>query len=288
MKIISFDVEEWFHILNKNGMSSKTLMDKYPSRLENEIPKVLDVLEKHAIKCTFFCVGIVAKKYPGIIKRMHNAGHQIGSHSFYHELVSCQTQSEFSYDLKLSIDCLEQITGDKIHCYRAPGFSVSTLTPWFFETLVENGIDTDSSIVFSSSMRYGGFRKSAINEPFLIDVNGALIKEYPIPTKNFLYKKFIYSGGGYFRFFPYQFVKKWTLSKNYVMAYFHYRDFYGDQPILPGTGVIDKFYHYYGITTAFSKFKKYLNDFAFNNISSFDKKINWRNQRTISFQSLLQ
>lgn len=262
-------------------------MDLYPSKLENEIPKILDTLEMQKVKCTFFCVGSVAKKFPRIIKRIQKDGHQIGSHSYYHEPVSCQTQSEFAADLRLSIDCLEQITGEKVHCYRAPGFSVSTLTPWFFETLIENGIDTDSSIVFSSNLKYGGFKKEAINEPFLIDVNGAFIKEYPIPTKRFFHKKFIYSGGGYFRFFPYQFVKKWTIGKNYVMAYFHYRDFYINQPILPGTSAIDKFYIYYGITSAFSKFKNYLEDFAFTNISDFDKKINWNNQRTINFQAFL-
>jgi hypothetical protein len=137
-------------------------------------------------------------------------------------------------------------------------------------------------------LRYGGLKTKPINEPFLIDVNGTLIKEYPIPTKKILHKKFIYSGGGYFRFFPYQLVKKWTRSKPYVMAYFHYRDFYTHQPVLPGTGFVDKFYNYYGIKTAFAKFKKYLEDFSFSNISVFDNEINWNNQTTIKFQNLLQ
>jgi polysaccharide deacetylase family protein (PEP-CTERM system associated) len=256
--------------------------------LESEIPRILEALDNRNIKSTFFCLGCVAQKHPAIIKQIHNAGHQIASHGFAHELITFQTQAEFAKDLKKSVDCIEQIIGEKINCYRAPGFSVNKSTAWMFETLLECELDTDSSVVFSGNFRYGGFKKIKIDEPFLIEVNGTFIKEYPISTKEIFFKRFVYSGGGYFRFFPYHLIRRWTIDNTYVMTYFHYRDFYADQPILPGLSFSDKFYSYYGLKAAYPKFEKYLNDFEFSNILDFDKTINWNDKQIIKLQNLLQ
>ena len=127
MKIISFDVEEWFHLLNKKHLNDQGLWHQYPSRIENQIDKILYLLNNYQIKATFFCLGWVAKKYPELIKKIHNCGHQIGSHSYAHQLISYQTKTEFLEDLKKSIYCLEEIIGEKVICFRAPGFSINKL-----------------------------------------------------------------------------------------------------------------------------------------------------------------
>lgn len=287
MKLLSIDVEEWFHILNYPQCNPEVNWHLYPTRLEDEISRITDTLQSRNIKATFFCLGWVASKYPKLIQKLEKEGHQIGSHGYMHEKIQNMTEKGFACDLARSINCLEQIIGKKVSCYRAPGFSIDRSNLYVFEALIENGIEIDSSIVLSNVHAYGGFKNLAVKSPFLINVNGVMIKEFPIITKKIFNKRIIFSGGGYFRFFPYRYIQNWTASSEYVMTYFHYRDFDCNQPALKNMNRVAKFKNNFGIKEAFEKFKLYLDQFEFSNILEMDKHINWADQEIVDISNFL-
>ncbi len=286
MKIISIDVEEWYHILNSNSYVGSR-WNNFESRLDLGMNEILNLFEQNEIKATFFCVGSVAKKHPSIIRKIKNAGHEIGSHGFSHDLIPKKPSHHFNSDITRSIDVLEQITGEKIISYRAPGFSLCKENLWIFELLIENGIQIDSSIVIGKSA-YGGLPRFKDNTPFQLKINNGVIKEFPINTFSFLGRRTIFAGGGYFRLYPYYLIKKWTAESTYSMAYFHYRDFDTGQPVLKNLNPFKKFKTYYGINSSMQKLIYYINDFKFISIGTADKNINWSTSKTINLHEYSQ
>ena len=146
-------------------------------------------------------------------------------------------------DLEKSIKTLEDITGKKVRSFRAPGFSITTKNLWAFDALHSLGIEIDSSI-FPASRAHGGMKKFIVSKPSIIKYNGIKLKEFPINTQNLLGYPFIFSGGGYFRLFPYRLIKKFTDNSDYIMTYFHPRDFDINQPLIPGLSISRKFNSY--------------------------------------------
>lgn len=222
MYILSFDIEDWFHIFHPAYENQPDLWDGLSNRAEKNTQWVLNFLDQHELKATFFCMGWIAEKYPGLIKQIHTRGHEVGAHSYLHNKVYEQTPEAFLSDTQKVIDILENLTGEKITSYRAPGFSMNKNTLWAFKILNELGIKNDSS--FKSGLHMG-FSGRIPNEPFILKGNGFEIKEFPTRTFNFLGSHLIYSGSGYFRLYPYWFVRKLFSRSNYEMAYYHPRDF---------------------------------------------------------------
>jgi len=169
---------------------------------------------------------------------------------------------------------LEDITGEKVKMFRAPGFSITENNKWAFEVLYELGIEIDSSI-FPAKRSHGGLPSYGASEPSILQYNGVQLKEFPINTKTILGKTIIYSGGGYFRLAPYSILKKWSKKDDYIMSYFHPRDFDSSQPVIESLSFTRKFKSYVGLKNSETKLKKWLTDFDFTDIRSVDKKINW-------------
>ncbi len=276
MKILTFDIEDWFHILDNPSTRGINEWSKFESRLAKNMDLILQILAEKKLKATFFCVGWIAEKHPEQIKRIVEAGYEIGSHTHLHQLVYEQKPKEFDLDLMKSIDVLENISGKKVKYFRAPGFSITNETPWAFESLLKNGIEIDSS-VFPTKRSHGGYENFGSNEPVWIELNGMKLKEFPINTNKFFYQDLIFSGGGYFRILPYPLIKKLSQNSNYVMSYFHPRDFDKDQPIVPGLNRIRKFKSYYGLSETENKLNKWLTDFDFLDLNQANQLINWEN-----------
>lgn len=274
MNILTFDTEEWFHLLNHDSTRNHASWDNFEKRIEGNVGRILDILDTHQIKATFFVIGWIGKKYPHLVKRIA-AKHEIGSHTMYHQLVWQQSPSDFKTDLMDSIHCLEDLIGKKITKFRAPGFSIRRTEGWALEILHEAGITTDSSI-FPSRHAHGGIPDYPENEPTFIEYNGFKIKEFPITFKTILQKNIIFSGGGYFRLVPYFLLKKWTAENSkYLISYIHPRDLDPSQPMVPGLNWIRKFKSYYGLSKSERKLHKWLNDFHFIDIEEASKLINW-------------
>ena len=114
MNILTFDIEEWFHIKFDNEFFDENKISKFESRIENNIDFILNTLDKYNLKATFFCLGWVARKYPKILKKIFDKGHELGSHSNLHKLVYNQNHKDFSEDLDISIKSIEEIIGKKV------------------------------------------------------------------------------------------------------------------------------------------------------------------------------
>tara|TARA_Y100000589_G_scaffold326011_1_gene364987 strand:+ start:4096 stop:4947 length:852 start_codon:yes stop_codon:yes gene_type:complete len=283
MKILTFDIEDWFHILDNKETRSSSEWSKFESRIRIGMDLIYDILEKTDKSATFFVVGWMAEKYPKIIREISDYGFEIGSHTHLHQLAYEQDRKTFYDDVKKSIQTLEDCTGKKVSSFRAPGFSITKNNKWSFEILHELGITKDSS-VFPAGRAHGGLPSYRQAVPSIIDYNGIELKEFPINTYNILGKSFIFSGGGYFRIFPYQAIKKWTINSKYIMTYFHPRDFDSGQPIVPGLSPIRRFKSYVGIEKCKSKLETWLSDFHFIDLKQADKLISWNNVPKINLE----
>jgi polysaccharide deacetylase family protein (PEP-CTERM system associated) len=275
MCILTFDIEEWFHILNNVSTKTEKEWNNYESRIHANTDRILYLLDKYEIKATFFCLGWIAKKYPDIIRKLAAHNYEIGTHTMTHQLIYDQSYREFSDDLDRSIKTLEDIIGKKVRCFRAPGFSLCEDTKWVFDVLVSRGIEIDSSII-SGLHSHGGFPSYEKFLPSIIQYGGSRIKELPMSCATIFRTPIIYSGGGYFRMFPYAFIKHWTKRADYVMVYLHPRDFDSGQPMIPSLSLVRRFKSYVGLSKSFSKFEKYVNDFDFIDIAEADKLIPWK------------
>jgi peptidoglycan-N-acetylglucosamine deacetylase len=274
MNILTFDIEEWFHILDNDSTKSEKEWSNFEYRLDSNMDRIFEMLDRKDQKATFFVLGWVAREFPHIVKKIHELGFEIATHSDRHQLAYNQTRKEFATDLDCSIKSIENLTGVKVRTYRAPGFSIKEDNKWAFEELIKQGIEIDCS-VFPAKRSHGGFERYGHSEPSVININDASIKELPINLFSIFGKKVIFSGGGYFRLLPYPLIKQMMSKSDYVMTYFHPRDFDKDQPMISDLSSVRRFKSYYGLGSALSKLERLIDDFEFIDIDEVDKRINW-------------
>ncbi len=282
MNILTFDIEEWYHILDNSSTKNESDWINYEERIYRNMDKIFLFLNKFNLKATFFVVGWIAEKYPDIIKKIDNCGYEIGSHTHMHQLMYEQNKYQVQQDLKKSINIIEDIISKKVRYFRAPGFSITEENKWVFEILATNGITHDCS-VFPMSRAHGGFPSFKKSIPSIINYQGFELKEFPINTYSFFGKSLIFSGGGYFRFFPYFLTKKLTKKSDYIMTYFHPRDFDPDQPVIPELSFFRKFKSYVGLSSTMLKLEKWVSDFNFVDLKNADTQINWSEVPVVKF-----
>jgi polysaccharide deacetylase family protein (PEP-CTERM system associated) len=271
VNILTFDIEDWFHILDNSSTKSVEQWSDFEPRIHQNMDLIFRLLEDTDTSATFFCLGWVARKYPEIIRRIDAAGFEVATHSDLHQLAFEQSPQIFEEDLKRSIDSLATITGKKVRAYRAPGFSLKEENKWVFDVLVKHGIEIDCSI-FPAFRPHGGFKSFGIAEPCRVRVGNQFIKEFPI---NLGVGNMVFSGGGYFRLFPYHLLSRWFKQTPYVMTYFHPRDFDGNQPILDNLSILRRFKSYYGLNGCLVKLKKLLLEQDFIDLAEAEQRVHW-------------
>lgn len=275
MNILTFDVEEWFHLLDNDSTRSAEQWKSYEVRIYQNMERIFRILEDTNTKATFFIIGWIAKTYPQLVREIASQYH-IGSHTMNHQLVWQQSPAAFREDVYASISMLEDITGQKVDTFRAPGFSIRESESWAFEILYELGIRVDCS-VFPAHHAHGGMPSYPSNGPLIIVNGGAEIREFPITYQTILNQHVIFSGGGYFRFFPYNLIRKWTkASGGYLMSYIHPRDMDASQPMIKGLGLMRQFKSYYGLKQAESKLRRWLTEFEFMDLKTAERQIDWQ------------
>ncbi|HEY2981901.1 MAG TPA: polysaccharide deacetylase family protein, partial [Anaerolineales bacterium] len=237
-------------------------------------------------RATFFCLGWIARKNSGVVRRIAGNGHEIACHSDMHQLVYELGAQKFREDLKTAIESLEDIVGEKVVTYRAPGFSVTAgEAPWFFEVLGEQGITVDCSI-FVGRHGHGGMPHFPGYLPTRITWSGGIIREFPMGGASVFGRPMVYSGGGYFRLLPYGIIRELARRQNYVMTYFHPRDFDSEQPVAPGLPPIRRFKSYVGLKAAAAKLGRLLQDFKFVDVRSAVATVRWEETPQIAASSL--
>ena len=189
-----------------------------------------------------------------------------------------QNITQVKNEIKSSIDILENLTGKKVESFRAPGFSINQNNKWIFEILHENGIKYDSSI-FPAVRSHGGFENFPFSKPFKIISDNFELKEFPINTFNFFNFNLVFSGGGYFRILPFFLLKYFSNKSDYIMSYFHPRDFDKYQPMIKDLSLLRKFKSYIGIGGCKKKLEKWLDYYSFIDINQANKRIDWVNTK---------
>ena len=195
---LTFDVEEWFHAHNLNV--PRTGWSALPSRLDRPMDTILRLLDEHGTRATFFVLGWVAQRRPEIVRRIHEAGHEVASHGFAHEALSGMTRDRFRADVLQSRDCLAELTGRRVRGYRAPRYGVDSESHWALDELADLGFEYDSSIypVRSPHGVYGV--PDAPTEPYR--VRPALM-EFPLPVLRILGRRVPVATGAYLRLWPF-------------------------------------------------------------------------------------
>ncbi len=273
MRILTFDLEDWFHLLEFPGTESIDPWSSFEARIEHGTDLILETLDRHGVRATFFCLGWIAERHPAVIRRIDAAGHEFGTHGHGHRLIRDLTPETFEADLVRSLAGIEQALGRKVRHYRAPGFSITPATTWALPVLLEHGIEVDSSI-FPTWRAHGGY-PAAIGEPCWLAWSGGRIRELPLAVGRVGGVKVPFSGGGYFRLMPYEVSRRMIRQSPYVMTYFHPRDFDADQPRMPGLGAVRRFRAYVGLGSALEKLRRLLTDFEWVDVETAVRRVDW-------------
>lgn len=280
MYILTFDVEEWFHLLDNDSTRSEAEWVRYPVRIYENMERIFRILEDTDTRATFFVIGWIARTYPDLVRRIAEK-YEIGSHTMNHQLVWQQNRKAFKEDVSASVSLLEDITGKPVRYFRAPGFSIRNSEAWAFEVIRECGIEVDCS-VFPAHHAHGGIPSYGKAVPSIISHEGVRIKEFPICTKEIGGRHIIFSGGGYFRLFPYWLIRKWAEEKSeYMISYIHPRDLDAGQPMIDELPWPRRFKSYVGLKGAEGKLRRLLTDFPFTDLAAADKLVDWANAPVI-------
>lgn len=274
MNILTFDIEEWFHLLDHPDTCNEQKWSGFESRFEGNLERILAIINENNVNATFFCLGWIAEKYPKLIAKIAEQGYEIACHSSRHQLAFNQTPAEFKADLLEAKNQISSATGVEVTVYRIPGFSLTNKTLWALDILSEEGFDVDCS-VFPAARGHGGLPQFISDKPCLIKTSSGLLREFPLNTKSILGNSIVFSGGGYFRLFPYILLSKLFKDSEYIMTYFHPRDFDPNQPVVHNLSLLRKFKSYVGLKGAETKLRRILNRFDFIDVRTAVSKINW-------------
>lgn len=264
INVLSFDIEDWFHLLNVDSLSNTCQYDLYPQIVEPYTRLILSILADLNIRATFFIVGWVAKKYPHLVKEIDHLGHEIASHSHWHRPINRMTQKQFSDDLSQSIDSLQQITGKKVLGFRAPGLTLTKEVDWAFEVLLDLGLKYDSSLI---SHRPKSFGCSPGPQFFRKTPSKRLIFELPVSALPLGRFSFPYCSGGFLRLIPrpilLSLMKMYNSFEMPNVVYLHPRDFALDCPRVK-LSPMRSFRTYYGIRSTHLKLESMLRMFQWD------------------------
>ena len=201
---LTIDVEDYFQVTAFEGVVDRDDWSVYPSRVENNTRRVMDLLEEHNLKGTFFVLGWVAERFPMLIREISDAGHEVACHGYGHELVYNLGPDDFRKDLRLAKTTIEDITGQAVLGYRAPSYSITEKSLWALDILIEEGFTYDSSIFPIHHDNYG--IPGAERYPHDIKRENGTIREFPLTTLNMPLpgkaSAFPIAGGGYLRLLP--------------------------------------------------------------------------------------
>jgi polysaccharide deacetylase family protein (PEP-CTERM system associated) len=266
---LTIDVEDYFQVAAFEKVIQPATWANYPSRVEQNTTRILDLLDTYGVKGTFFIVGWTAERFPGLVKEIVTRGHEIGCHSYQHQKIYNQTLEEFRRDTQKAKDILEQASGRPVVGYRAPTYSITKKSLWAFDILQELGFKWDSSIFPIRHDNYG--IPDAPRFAYKLPYHDLI--EYPISTALIWGRKIPIAGGGYFRIFPYWFTKMALAKINKVekqpfIFYLHPWEVDPDQPKVSHAGWKSRFRHYHNLGKTEERLHRLLKEFRFGPITA--------------------
>lgn len=237
---LSFDIEDWFHIVEVKAVENP---DEWPrlsresSLVERYTDLILKICDDHKTTATFFVLGWIAERHPALVKRIADAGHELGTHSFWHRKVYELTPETFAQDIRESLRAIRAGTGRDITIrgFRAPSFSITRGAEWAFDVLLDCGLEYDASL-FPAARGHGGYACTpgahVVRTP-----RGRPIPELPMSIARYGPKRMCYCGGGYLRLLPGWMIERGLAQEaragRPTVVYLHPRDFAPDCPRVP-------------------------------------------------------
>lgn len=271
MNALSVDVEDYFHVEAFASRVSPADWPKYELRVEANVRQILEIFEQYQVKATFFMLGWIAEKLPGLAAGIAAAGHEVGCHGYAHQHIRRQLPGQFKEDVHRARQLLIQQTGQDVACYRAPSFSVTLSTLWALDVLAEEGFTIDSSIFPARHDLYGipGSNRFPHRRNTLIEFPPTTIRKANINIG--------VAGGGYLRLFPYWITRRAIREVNEsegqpVMVYFHPWEIDPDQPRIAAP-LRSRLRHYTNLAYMRGKIEKLLQDFEFSSVSDVCKSL---------------
>lgn len=263
---LTIDVEDYFQVSAFAQHVRRSEWDSMECRIEQNIERILALLADSNSTATFFTLGWIAERYPDLVRRIADAGHELASHGFGHQRASDQPRDVFLADIRLAKAILEDVAGREVRGYRAPSFSIGAANPWAFDAIAEAGYRYSSSIYPIRHDHYG-----APDAPrFAHEVRPGLL-ELPVATVRMMSANWPAGGGGYFRLLPYA-LSRWSIrrinsrDRQPAMFYFHPWELDPDQPRVPGPGAKTRFRHYVNLRRTAPRLTRLLRDFRWDRV----------------------
>ncbi len=263
---MTVDVEDYFQVEAFSHQIDRSDWTDYESRIERNVDRLLQQFSDHGARGTFFTLGWTAERYPGLIKRIIDAGHELASHGYDHTRVDRQSPDNFRLDAHKTKQILEDLSGVEVRGYRAASFSISNKTPWVFQILADEGYRYSSSIYPIHHDLYG--MPSAPRFAYTPDENCEIL-EVPITTLSLLSRKLPCGGGGYFRLYPYA-LSRWAMrrvnrkDRRPCVFYLHPWEIDPDQPRMPNLSPKTRFRHYLNLQRMEDRLHRLLRDFTWD------------------------
>jgi polysaccharide deacetylase family protein (PEP-CTERM system associated) len=263
---LTIDVEDYFQVSAFSGHVARRDWETMECRVERNVERILSMLADARARATFFTLGWIAERYPALVQKIADAGHEVASHGFAHHRASEQSQAAFLADVRLAKAILEDVSGHEVRGYRAPSFSIGPANPWAFDAIAEAGYRYSSSIYPIRHDHYG-----MPDAPrFAHEVRPGLL-ELPIATVRVLRSNWPAGGGGYFRLLPYA-ISRWSIRHIHahdarpVVFYFHPWELDAAQPRVDGLAPKTRFRHYVNLHRMPARLVSLLRDFHWDRV----------------------
>jgi polysaccharide deacetylase family protein (PEP-CTERM system associated) len=266
LNAMTIDVEDYFHVSALAQTISRSDWARMEYRAEANTDRLLELFAANNVKCTFFVLGWVTEKSPALVRRLHDAGHEIACHGLTHELVYRQTPQVFLDETRRSKMMLEDLIGTRVDGYRAASYSITAQSTWALDILCDLDFRYDSSIFPIAHDRYGIPGASRSPGPIKTP-RGQSIVEFPLTTKKILGVTVPVAGGGYFRLLPYWFTRAALRSVNQAdelpfVFYLHPWEIDPEQPRVKAS-LLSRFRHYNNLEVCEARLRSLLTDFRF-------------------------
>jgi polysaccharide deacetylase family protein (PEP-CTERM system associated) len=259
---MTIDVEDYFQVSAFAPYIARSEWDARECRVERNVDRILALLAEHKTQATFFTLGWVAQRYPQLVRRIVEGGHELASHGYGHERASDLSPQDFRADVSRAKQLLEDIGGQPVLGYRAPSFSIAEANLWAFDVLQETGHRYSSSVYPIRHDHYG----MPDSPRFAYPVREGLL-EVPVTTLRLRGKNLPSSGGGYFRLLPYA-LSRWMIGQvnrvehQSAVFYFHPWEIDAEQPRIAGIDARTRFRHYVNIPRTEARIARLLQDFC--------------------------
>jgi polysaccharide deacetylase family protein (PEP-CTERM system associated) len=262
---MTVDVEDYFQVQAFAHCIDRKDWDKFPHRVDLNTNRILDQFDAAGVKATFFTLGWVAHRFPALIRRIVDDGHELASHGWDHSRVDHQGPETFRADIRRTRALLEDVGGVRITGYRAATFSIGPRNMWAYPILRQEGYSYSSSINPIRHDLYG--MPDGPRVPFCPDLDGVV--EIPMTTVRLLGRNWPCSGGGYFRLLPTALYRAGLNRVNSIdrqpgIFYFHPWEIDPGQPRIPNAGWKSRLRHYTNLSRMAGDLDKLLRDFAWD------------------------